>query len=48
MKLEWLKPKDYKSKEKLHQAIKNILKNYGKQNYNIDFLINQYCYDKYV
>ena len=48
MKIEWLKPQDFKSKEDLHQAIKNILKNYNSDEYKIDFNINESCYHNYV
>ena len=48
MKIEWLKPQDFKSKEDLHQAIKNILKNYNSEEYKIDFNINESCYHNYV
>jgi transposase len=40
MKLEWLKPDAYESKEELHQAINNILVNYNNDEFNIDFTIN--------
>ena len=40
MKLEWLKPEDFENKEKLHEAISNILKNYNNDEFEIDFSIN--------
>ena len=40
IKLEWLKPEDFESKEKLHEAINNILKNYNNDEFKIDFSIN--------
>jgi len=43
IKYEWLKPKDYSSKEQLHQAINHILKNYNNENFNIDFGIKLSC-----
>lgn len=41
IKLEWLKPKDYQSKETLHQAINFILKNYNSPLFNINFITNK-------
>jgi transposase len=46
IKIEWLKPKDFKSKEDLHEAIKCILKNYGSQEYDINFNVEK-CYNNY-
>ena len=46
IKLEWLKPKDFKSKEDLHEAIKHILKNYGSLEYDINFSLEK-CYNNY-
>lgn len=40
MKHQWLKPKDFASKETLHQAINNILTNYNNDDFFIDFNIN--------
>jgi len=40
IKLEWLKPEDFENKEKLHQAISNILKNYNNDDFKIEFSIN--------
>jgi Transposase and inactivated derivatives len=48
VKLKWLKPEDFENKEKLHEAIKNIFKNYNNGEYKIDFTINLSCYDNFV
>ena len=48
MKIEWLKPEDFNSKEDLHQAVQNLLKNYNSEKYKIDFTINKSCYNNYV
>lgn len=40
IKLEWLKPEDFENKEKLHEAISNILKNYSSDDFKIEFSIN--------
>ena len=40
IKLEWLEPEDFESKEKLHEAINNILKNYNNDEFKINFSIN--------
>lgn len=37
MKLEWLEPADFQSKETLHSAVNNILKNYNNEDFDIDF-----------
>jgi transposase len=44
IKLEWLKPRDFLNKERLHQAIKDILENYGNQQYDINFNLEK-CYN---
>lgn len=43
MKLEWLKPEAYETKESLHAAINNILKNYNSEDFKIDFTLKQSC-----
>jgi len=43
IKVEWLKPKHFINKEVLHQAIKDILENYGNQEYTINFNIEKCC-----
>ncbi len=43
MKLEWLKPQDYENKQSLHQAVNNILMNYNKEEFNIDFSVLKNC-----
>ena len=48
MKHTWLKPKNYNSKESLHSAVDNILKNYNKDEYKIDFTVKLKCYDNFV
>jgi len=40
MKYEWLKPEDYLSKETLHEAVLNMLNNYDKSEFSIQFSIN--------
>lgn len=41
MKHEWLRPSDYNSAELLHTRIKEILANYGKQLFDINFNIEE-------
>jgi len=48
MKHTWLKPKNYISKEILHSGVNNILKNYNKGEYKIDFTVKLKCYDNFV
>lgn len=39
VKVEWLKPEDFESKEKLHEAIAHIFKTYNSDEFKIDFSI---------
>lgn len=43
MKLEWLKPENYQSKETLHQGVNDILKNYNNEEFKINFDIKKKC-----
>lgn len=43
MKLEWLQPKDFESRETLHQAVNHLLKNYHNEPWKIDFSIKNKC-----
>lgn len=43
MKLEWLAPADYQSKETLHHKVKHILKNYNNSEFKINFDIKMKC-----
>ena len=43
MKLEWLAPEAYENKQTLHKAVNNILTNYGRDEFNIDFTLNINC-----
>jgi len=40
IKLEWLSPKDFESKEILHQTVNYILKNYNNEEFKINFSVN--------
>jgi len=43
MKLEWLKPGDFENKHTLHNAVNNILVNFGNEEFDIDFSIDLSC-----
>jgi len=43
IKLEWLAPQDYESKETLHFKINRILKNYNSEEFKINFGIKLKC-----
>jgi len=43
MKLEWLKPENYQSKEALHFGINEILTNYNNEEFKINFDVKQKC-----
>ncbi len=43
MKLEWLKPEHYLSKDTLHQGINDILENYNNGEFKINFNVKKKC-----
>lgn len=43
IKLEWLRPEDYSSKESLHQAVNNIFHNYDTEPFKINFDLSIRC-----